>query len=308
MEPIFWEATIFSSLLTLLGTGLTLTYMTTRVPNFAHGSFAGVGLYLSLTVAKVWHGDPYRYLPLAFLLSGIVAVSLYISVLRPLMKRNASLVTLMIATVGFDLILLAVLNIYADYLSRVQKVTSRYFVMQGLDFRWFGYPGLFFVAPIAVAIILTLIHISLTKTKFGVAMRATIENPSLAVVMGINTGVIYVVSWFLAGGLAGVAGSLMAFWFVGNPDVGPALLPSIFAASIAGGFFNIYGALLGGFLVGIAEVLGTSYLSAAPPPFGLWVIAYRPIIPLIIIVATLLITPKGLSGVNWRALFRRRMK
>jgi len=86
-----------------------------------------------------------------------------------------------------------------------------------------------------------------------------------------------------------------------NPDVGMRLIVSIFAASILGGLSSIYGAFIGGLLIGFAEILGTGYLSLA---VGTWVVPYRPIIPLLMMAITLLFAPKGLTGIKWR-IFRR---
>ncbi|MEM0329434.1 MAG: branched-chain amino acid ABC transporter permease, partial [Nitrososphaerota archaeon] len=75
------------------------------------------------------------------------------------------------------------------------------------------------------------------------------------------------------------------------------------AASLVGGFTNVYGAFLGGFLIGWAEVLGTGFLAIN---FGSWVVPYRPIIPLILMVLTLLFAPQGLTGISWARMFRGR--
>jgi len=205
----------------------------------------------------------------------------------------------MITTLAIEFILLATINIYADYLSRVFKIRSRYFLFSSYDVRIAGYRGLLIVAPALAVITLTVLYLVLTKTRFGVAMRAAIEDPSLASVMGINVNMVYSVAWFIAGALGGLSGALLPLWFPGNPDMGSRIIVSTFAASTVGGIYNIYGAVLGGFLIGLAEVLGTSMLATA---FGPWVIPYRPLIPLIAIVITLLLAPSGLTGVNWRRL------
>ncbi len=305
LPPLYQEALIFSSLLTLLSAGLTLTYLTTRVPNFSHGSFATIGAYVSLTSFRVLQLTPYYLIPLAFVLAGAVALALYKLILKPLMNRGSSIIFLMIATIAYDMILLSALNIYADYLSEGLKVTSRYFSLKVADIRIGGPTGtpMVFYSSLSSAIaVIVLLYILLTRTRFGVAMRATIENPMLAGVVGINTDLVYTVSWFMAGGLAGLAGVLISLWFIGNPDLGSIILISIFAASIVGGFNNIYGAFLGGYLVGFAEVFGQYILARN---IGAWIVPYRPVIPLIIMVATLLIAPYGLAGVRWRELGRR---
>lgn len=293
------RAIIFSSLLTLLSIGLTLTYLTTKVPNFAHGTFAAVGAYITLTAVKVFKGGAYQYLFLALIVGGIIALAQYVVVFRPLMRKGATIVGLMITTLAIEFILLAVLNIYADYLSRLYKIRSRYFLFTAYDITIAGQKGLLIVAPTLAAITVTLLYLALTRTRFGIAMRAAIEDSSLASVMGINVELVYAISWFIAGGLGCLSGALLPMWFPGNPDMGARLIVSTFAASVVGGVYSIYGAVLGGFLIGLAEVLGTSYLASL---LGAWVIPYRPLIPLIAIVMTLLLAPSGLVGVDWRGL------
>ena len=302
IPPLYREAVIFASLLTLLSSGLTLTYLTTRVPNFAHGSFATIGAYVSLSAYAILKLSPYTFLPVAFLLSGVIALILYKAILRPLMLRGASVIFLMIATIAYDMILISGLNIYADYLSKGLKITSRYFSLKVADISLGGIPFVFYSSIILVVAVILGLYLLLTKTKFGIAMRATIENPDLAGEVGINVDLVYTVSWFLAGGLAGISGLLISLWFIGNPDLGAIILVSIFAASIAGGLTSIYGAFLGGYIVGLAEILGQNLLAKT---LGSWVIPYRPVIPLLIMVITLLVAPYGVAGINWEALAQR---
>jgi len=301
IDPIFSDAIIFASLLALLSIGLTLTYLTTRVPNFAHASFATIGIYIALIATKVWDTSPYIAIPIAFVVSGVVAVALYTFILKPLIRKGASQAIQMVATLAFDLVMIAMLNITADFIVKTYKVTSREFSLRSYDGEFMGLPLIVFVAPIAIAILAITLHLMLRKTKFGIAMRAATANSDLAGIVGINVKLVYGVSWLLGGGIAGIAGALMSLWFQGDPNLGPQLIPSIFAASIAGGFLSIYGAIAGGLLLGFTEVLGTRFLAGE---FGAWLIAYRPLIPLVFIVATLLLAPRGLAGINWSKLRR----
>ena len=300
--PLLRDAVIFASLLSMLSTGLTLTYMTTKVPNFAHGDFATISMYTSLVLAEIFGLSPYLGIPLGFLVGSLTALLLYISVLKPLLDRGANYIILMIATIAYDMILISVINILADSLTYAYKIATRLFILKSYDFSIFGLPGIAVVAPLIAVVIVVVLYLFLNRTKFGIAMRAAIENPSLAGVVGINVNLTYAVSWFISGGLAGIAGSLMPLWLMCNPDLGMRLIVSIFAASIVGGLTNIYGAFIGGLLIGFAEVLGTGYLSII---VGSWVIPYRPIIPLVIMSLTLLFAPKGLTGIAWREIFKR---
>jgi len=301
LDPIFSDALIFASLLALLSIGLTLTYLTTRVPNFAHASFATIGVYIALIASRIWESTPYIAIPIAFAISGVVAVALYTFILKPLIRKGASQAIQMVATLAFDLIVIAMLNIIADYIVRTYQVTSREFTLRSYDAEFMGLPMIVIASPIAVAILAITLHVMLRKTKFGIAMRAATENSDLSGTVGINVKLVFAVSWLLGGGIAGIAGTLMSLWFQGDPNLGPQLIPSIFAASIVGGFLSIYGAIAGGLLVGLTEVLGTRFLAGE---LGSWLIAYRPLIPLVFIVVTLLIAPRGLAGINWSRLRR----
>ncbi|MCW3988358.1 MAG: branched-chain amino acid ABC transporter permease, partial [Candidatus Bathyarchaeota archaeon] len=270
---LFSRAIVFSSLLALISLGLTLTYLTTKVPNFAHGAFVAVGAYITLTVVEVWQGNPYLYLFLALIIGGLVALAQYIIVFKTLIKKGTTVVGLMITTIAIEFILLALINIYADYLSRTFKIRSRIFLFASYDILIAGQRGLVVIAPVLTAITVILLYFLLTRTKFGVAMRAAIESPSLASVVGINVNRVYAVSWFISGGLGALSGALLPLWFPGNPDMGSKMIVSAFAASIIGGQRSIYGAVLGGFLIGLAELLGTSFLASW---LGAGIIPYRP--------------------------------
>jgi branched-chain amino acid transport system permease protein len=302
---VFTDALVYSSLLTLMTVGLTLTYLTTKVPNFAHGTLATLGIYVALVVSKLFGLNVYYGLIPSFIVGGAAAVLQYIAILKPLTKRNASITILMVATIAFELLLLSGLNIFADYLSKQFHILSTFFQLTSLDFSIIGERGVIIVSPILVVGTVISLYLLLMKTKFGIAMRATIENPSLAGTVGINTNLVYTISWFIAGGTAGLAGALLPLWFIGNTDTGSVLLISIFAAAVAGGLFNIYGAVIGGYLVGVAEIVLIRVLALAPEPFGAWVIPYRPIIPLIAMVITLLIAPSGITGIDLQKLRKR---
>jgi branched-chain amino acid transport system permease protein len=118
--------------------------------------------------------------------------------------------------------------------------------------------------------------------------------------MGINVDRVYTISWFIAGGLGTLSGALLPLWTPGFPEMSARLIVGVFAASIIGGLYSLYGAILGGYLVGLSEILGTSFLVSL---IGAEIIPYRSLIPLVVIVITLLIAPNGIMGVEWKNLF-----
>ena len=294
------DAIVYGCLFALMSIGLTLTYMTTRVPNFAHGSFVTVGVYLAFTLYYFDKLLAYYSIPFSFLLVGATAVVMYRLILRPLRVRGASLVSLMISTLAVDIAFIGIFGIFSDMLSNVYKVfNSKFFLLADTDVRIFGLRGLVVMAPIFVVSVTVILWLSLTKTKFGIAMRGAVENPNLAGVLGINIERVYLVSWFLGGGLAGLAGSLMVLWLPGNPHVGSDFIVAIFASSILGGLFSVYGAVIGGLMVGGLTVLLTVYAGAL---LGSWVSAWEIAMPMLIMAASLLIVPQGVTAVNWKRL------
>ncbi len=299
---ILVDAIVYACVLSVLCIGLTLTYKITNVPNFAHTTFAVLGMYMALITTKIFGSSPYLAMPLAFVLSGSVALFLYYFIIRTLQNKKASFLSLIIATLSFDIFMIGVLNIISDYISNTFQVAARDFTLRSFDGILFDLPMVLVVSCVVLACVVFGLYYLLYRTKFGISMRATIQNSTLASTFGINTNRIFCVSWFLSGAMGGIAGVLMSVWFQGDPSLSAIMLPSVFAGSIVGGFSSLYGAILGGIVIGVSEILGTSYLASV---LGYWIVPYRPIIPFLFIILTLLISPKGLSSAIERLRSRR---
>lgn len=280
-------AIVYSNLLALLSLGLTLTYITTSVPNFAHGSVAVIGSYLTLSLYLFLGIHPYLSLPFVFIACGILGVACYISILRPLIQRGASVVILMIATLALDLVLFGFLGAISDSIGGVAKK----FVFTIYDFEIWGISGAFFVSSAAVFVVLVFLWLLLFKTNFGIALRASMENPMLAETMGINVEKTRIFSWFLSCALAGIAGALLPFKQEIVPLTGSLIIVSIFSASILGGIASIAGALAGGYIIGTSETLVTYAFSFV---FGTEVLLYSKVVSLFALITALLVAPSGI--------------
>ena len=311
LDSIAWASAIG-----LMSMGLTLTYLTTRVPNFAHATIGFMAAPITVYIVDHFYlakgkmqGDylMYIYITLvSFLAVGALSTAIYLGILRPLAKRGSDIISLMIATFAVDIILVSILAIILDNMDTV--VLER-----ALDAQVSGYQpririGSFIiqahtiVLPVAAIVLALLFHLFLTKTKFGVAMRATIENPSLASTLGVNVEMVYTVSWFIAGGLAGVAGAFMTYMLAANPKYSALVIVSVFAGSIVGGLSHVYWGLIGGFIVGFSEKILTNIAGAI---VGVPLTNYERMVSLILVILVLLFAPQGLAGVDWRRLFSR---
>ncbi len=314
LDPTITESIIYGSLVGLMCVGLTATYLTTKVPNFAVADFVVVGIYASSASYILWDApSPYLTTPLGLIFGAAVAVVMYLIVLRPLIRRGSSLVVLMIATLAVDIVFSGLFDLFAEYMgSKYGRILDdkgyggQFYSLQQLpDIRIFGYPGLLFIAPAVLLLVSFGLFLLLTRSKFGVAMRAAIENANLAKTVGINVERVNLVSWFLAGGIAGVAGGLTAI-FTGTPEGQSSLIiVDIFAGSVLGGLGSIYGAIIGGLIVGFSEtyiavLLDRLFSALYGASAGSQVLDFQKGIPLAIMIIVLLVAPRGLTGVNWR--------
>jgi branched-chain amino acid transport system permease protein len=291
------KAVAYSSCIGIGAAAIALIYSATKTFNFAHASLVSWGMYVMFAGTYLLGYTPYLYIPFTILVGAALGLVIYGGVNRWLLKAKASEINLMMSTLGADLVLFGFLNIYSDYLLQTYKIPAKYFVLEvkdvvfkigNVNIRLIG-----IIAPLILVTIVILLHMFLTKTKIGIAMRASIENPDLASVSGVNIDLTYVLAWLIGGGLATLSGGLLSLIVTGYTAAGMTMIVSFFAGAIVGGLYSIFGSLLGGLLVGLSEFLGITLLASIA---GGWIYAYRPAIPLAALAITLLLKPEGLAG------------
>jgi branched-chain amino acid transport system permease protein len=302
LPPIASDAIVYSALTALMSVGLTLNYMTTKVPNFAQGTFITIGVYTSFVMFSFMKIDPYIASPLAFVIGGLAGLIVYLFALRPLAKIGLPHVLQTVATFAVSVIFIGIFGILVDYLTQRGIPNAAFFILTDTDFTVFETSGVVFSAPIILALVSLSLYLLMTRTKFGIGLRAAVENPTLAGTVGINVEFTRMFSWFLSGGLAALAGALIVLWIPGSAEIGTQFLLIVFAASVLGGLSSIFGTILGGIIVGGGAVLLTEFLSTV---VGSWIAAYQPAIPLLIMSATLVVAPQGLISVHWKKIFLR---
>src|SRR5262245_42328965 len=283
MPPIaqyVWNGLVTGGILALPSVAFSLLWKLLRFPNFAVSTYLTVGAFAAFAVNYGW-GWRIEWAWLAALaVTATVAWAVDRVVFRPLRGRRPFCLAL--ASIGVAFFLEnAVRFIWGnDYRSYDVPVT-RASVWQGLRV---GQEQLVILA--VTVVLMLLVQAFLARTRLGIAMRASADNPLLARVKGLPTERIVGLATLGGGALAGGAGVFLGLDTTIDPLLGAGLIITVFAASILGGIGSAPGALLGALIVGIMEEVSTI---AIPP-------TYKSAVGFVIILAALLIRPRGLLG------------
>ena len=294
MPPsVFTSFGLYASMMILLSIGFTLTHMMERFPNFAHTSYATIGTAVVFTFTRILGFNPYLSWPFAAILSGLVGIVLFILVVRPLQQLGASMIKLTFVMISLSYLINSTLAMFSFWVLRTFRFRTASFMLRGYDFQFLGLPGITFVAPITSLVLVIVLHFFLTRTRFGIAMRATVENPTLASSPGVNIFHVHLASWFLTGALAGIAGAAIPMWQPTSVSGSDPLMMTVIAGSVLGGLDDIYGAIIGGFTLAFSQVILPSLFIRF---LGIWVAGYTSLFPMIIIFSILWFKPEGITS------------
>ena len=290
---------VFSAIIVLGGIGLSLVYSIADFANFAHGDTMTVGAYAGLvTMGAVGSAGPELFaLPAGFyaaLLAGIavaavVAVATHYLVYEPL---DTDSIGLLITSIGVAFVYRALIQIqfgtgFTEYDVATLRPIPWIEEFTGITVTEHEI-GIVLVATVLVAAL----HVVLQYTTLGRTMRATADNEALAKVSGIRTERVITSMWVIGAGLAGAGGVFLGLYNQLSPRMGFNLLLVIFAAVILGGIGSVYGAMLGGVVIGVVNRL-TPVLSDFGVPIEP---AYANAIAFVIMVLVLLVRPTGIAG------------
>ncbi|HKF61856.1 MAG TPA: branched-chain amino acid ABC transporter permease [Dongiaceae bacterium] len=232
--------------------GVSLLFGILRFAHFAHGDVMTLGGYLALTVVW-WLGWPVlAAIPLAAAATALVAVGLDRAFYKPFRRRPT--IISVIASFGVMLMLRSAIQLIWG----VEPMQYKAGIVPPLVFfdELRVQPRHIWMVGVTVALVLAL-HILLTRTRIGRAMRAVSDEPDLARVTGISTERVILVTWLVGGALAAVAGIFLGMDSKIDSYMGWDMLLPVFAAAILGGIGNPMGAAAGGLVLGLIEELST---------------------------------------------------
>lgn len=294
------DGILVGAILSLGAIGLTMVMHMLRFANFSHAELLSIGAYSALVFDALFSAmlpvlanriGPFSMtwvlvlsMVCAMGVTGLSAVLIDRFVFKRIRDKGDEL-SMVFASFGVAMIIRNVLGLAFGLKSQLYSNDIVFAVMISSDPLLLIKPDQVFVLAAALLIMLVL-HFILSRTTFGYALRAVAENPSLAEVSGIRLSRIIAMIWIIGGILAAAAGVFYGLNNHINPVIGRDLVLPIFAATIVGGIGSIHGAVLGGFIVGIASNMALLVL-----PSG-----YSPAVPFMIILILLLVRPNGLFG------------
>ncbi|WP_100399479.1 branched-chain amino acid ABC transporter permease [Bacillus sp. FJAT-44742] len=276
-QQVFNGITI-GSVYSLVALGLTLIFGILHVPNFAHGAMYMIGAYLTLTVMTAMGVHYWLAVGISVLMVALLAIITERLVFSRLDQNNP--LPMMIAAIGILFFLEAFAHLVWG--SQYQRMVTPY----GESINFLGMTvTLQRLIIIGAALFLMLIlHLFLTRTMTGSSIVAMAQNREGAFLVGINANKVAMLTFAIAGGLAAAAASLAAPINLVYPSMGNLVIMKAFVIIILGGMGSIPGAIVGGYILGISESLGATYISAE----------YSDLIAFVLLVLILTVKPTGL--------------
>ena len=273
------------SLFALIAIGYTMVYGILRLINFAHGDIFMMAIYFAF-FGVVTFGIPwYISFLLVIVLTALLGMLIEVSAYRPL--RDAPRISILISAIGASFLLenLAIVlfggipkpfpapDIFTDVIQigsvSIQKI-------------------IFYIPVVTIVCLFILVYL-INKTKIGMAMRAVSKDHETARLMGVNVNQTISVTFGIGSALAAIGGIM---WGMRYPQVAPLMgvIPGLkcFIAAVIGGIGNIKGAVIGGFILGIGEIMLVAFL---PDLTG-----YRDAFAFILLIVILLFKPTGIMG------------
>lgn len=290
---------VLGSMYALVALGYTMVYGVLNLINFAHGEILMIGAMVGLSLLQLLQ----HYVPglpgivqLMLAIAGAIPICVLVSILieriayRPL--RNAPRLAPLITAIGISILLqtFAMMIWGRNPLPFPQVLPTAPLHLAGALIT----PTQILLLVLAVVAMLGL-ALLVQKTRLGRAMRAVAENPRVAALMGVDANRVIVFTFAIGATLAAIAGVMWAANYA-SAQFAMGFTPGLkaFSAAVLGGIGNIYGAMLGGILLGLIESLGAGYIGDLTG--GILGSHYQDIFAFIVLIVVLTVRPSGIMG------------
>jgi branched-chain amino acid transport system permease protein len=284
LPQLIMNSLIAGSLYALVAIGFNLIYGATKFFNLAHGALAVVGGYTVFFLTKILDWPIIISIILGVLMAGLLGYLSEVFVYRKLRNRKSSHMVLLVASLGLLTAIQAIIAIL--FTSQFQTLSRQNSVSKIFDIGGGIITDIQLYMFISVIVIMVCLGIILKTTLFGKSIKAVSDDEEVSRIVGINTNWVIGVVFFIGSAIAGYAGIMAGFDTGLEPTMGMSLLLKGVIASIIGGVGNLYGGVLGAFLLGFVE------------NFGIWKISgeWKDAIAFGLLIIFLLFRARGIFG------------
>ena len=259
--PMFLSGIVIGGIYAMVGIGMTLIMGVMGIINLAHGQLMMVAMYITFVLYEYLGISPYIALfvamPALFLLGAVIQKFL----LNPLIKVDAILPeNQVLMTVGIGMVLAETMRFIfkSDFRSAPTDLSNHMITFNLGDI--FMFTNAHELLALGIAAVLTVcMFIFLLKTDLGRAVRATAQNKPAALIQGVNTSKITILTFGLGAAMVAAAGVLLLPIYYLTPDTGGHFTLRAFVITLMGGLGSTVGAIFGGIVLGLAETLGGTY-------------------------------------------------
>ena len=290
---------VLGSMYALVALGYTMVYGVLNLINFAHGDVLMIGAMMGVTILKILQTvapDLPGIVKLGIAIVGAIPVCIIVNVIIERVAyrrlRNAPRLAPLITAIGVSILLqtFAMMIWGRSPIPFPQVMPSEPFTLGGALIS----PTQVMLLVLATAAMVGLVLL-VERTRMGRAMRATAENPRVAGLMGVDANKVIVMTFAIGAALAAVAGVMWGANY-SSAQFAMGFVPGLkaFSAAVLGGIGNIYGAMVGGILLGLIESLGAGYIGDLTG--GFLGSHYQDIFAFIVLIIVLTLRPSGIMG------------
>ena len=271
------------SVYALIAVGYSLVYSILLFSNFAHGGFLVIGGYACYYALKAMGTNIWLAAVLSLLAGGLSAVLTERLAYKPIRERTNVTLYLLIASMGMSIV---IENLFVVSVGGRFRALPPVIPTTPVDFFGMATTSAFDLLSLVTSVVcLTALQLFLTKTKWGLAIRAASYNLRTAGLMGVNVNLLISIVFFVAGLLAAVGGIFLSVRYTLFPQLG-AITTKAFVAAVIGGLGSLPGAVLGSLILGLAEMLTAGFISSQ----------FRDLVVFAMLIITLLVRPTGFFG------------
>ncbi len=261
--------------------GLSMVFGVMRLVNVVHGELLVLGAYFSFFISRGLGLDPLLTTVIVAPILFLIGYSIQLIVLNPVMNKGMEPPLL----TAFGLSIIAH-SLFIIFWSVDTRTINTSYSERGIEMLGMNVPLMYLIAFGLSIVLITGVHIFMTHTYPGKAIRAATQDPETAQVMGINVKSVYALTYAIGASTAALGGTLIGMTFSFLPAGGMAWLLKGVVVVVLGGMGSILGTLAGGLILGTAEGIGAAIVGTG----------YRDMIGLLIFLIILIFRPRGLFG------------